>query len=337
MQVSIEVQTWRGSIAESRHVLECAVVDGEGRIHAGSADPRRVTSFRSSAKPFQLLALVERGHAARFGFTDEEVAVMAASHTGSAYHRRLVGGILERIGLTDGMLSCGFHDPLDPESLADVRAHPEKRGPLYNNCSGKHAGMLALAVAESWPTEGYERAEHPVQQLARRAVADLCGISSDELLTGTDDCGVVTFGLPLAAMARGYARLATAMDGGDTRDRALHRIRTAMTTYPVATGGAERFSTQLMEATRGRLLAKGGAEGLECVGIPGRGLGLAIKSLDGSSRALAPAILALLEHLGELGEAERERLAVSRRPVLRNHAGREVGHLEAVVRSPMPA
>jgi L-asparaginase II len=110
-----------------------------------------------------------------------------------------------------------------------------------------------------------------------------------------------------------------------------------MTTYPAATGGAARFSTQLMEATRGRLLAKGGAEGLECVAIPGRGLGLALKSLDGSSRALAPALLALLEHLGELGEAERERLAASRRPILRNHGGREVGHLEAVVRSPMPA
>jgi L-asparaginase II len=337
MQLSIEVQIWRGSIAESRHLLEIAVVDGEGRLHAGSADPRRVTSFRSSAKPFQLLALVERGHAARFGLSDEDVAVMAASHTGSAYHLRLVTGILERIGLTDRMLACGFHEPLDPESLADVRAHPEKRGPLYNNCSGKHAGMLALAVAESWPTEGYERPEHPVQQLARRAVADLCGVSSDELLTGTDDCGVVTFGLPLAAMARGYARLATAMDGGDAREQALHRIRTAMTTYPAATGGAARFSTQLMEATRGRILAKGGAEGLECAGIPGRGLGLALKSLDGSSRALAPAILALLEHLGELGEVELERLAGSRRPILRNHAGREVGHLEAVVRSPMPA
>jgi len=337
VQVSVEVQAWRGSIAESRHRLEFAAIDAEGRLHAGSGDARRVTSFRSSAKPFQLLALVERGHAERFGFSDEELAVMAASHTGSPYHLRLVTGILERIGLPETLLACGFHEPLDPESLADVRAHPEKRGPLYNNCSGKHAGMLALAVAESWPTEGYERQEHPIQQLARRAVADLCGIASDDLHTGTDDCGVVTFGLPLTAMARGYARLAAAMDGGDARERALHRIRTAMTTYPTATGGAARFSTQLMEATRGRLVAKGGAEGLECLGIMGSGLGLALKSLDGASRALPPATVALLEHLGEIHETERDRLASSRRPVIRNLVGREVGHLEAVVRSLTPA
>jgi L-asparaginase II len=337
MQVSVEVQAWRGSIAESLHRLEFATVDSDGRLHAASADPRRVTSFRSSAKPFQLLALVERGHAERWGFGDEELAIMAASHTGSAYHVRLVTGILERIGLPERMLACGFHEPIDHESLADVRAHPEKKSPLYNNCSGKHAGMLALALAESWPTEGYERPEHPIQQLARRAVADLCGVSSDELVTGTDDCGVVTFGLPLTAMARGYARFAAAIDEGDARERALYRIRTAMTTYPAATGGAARFSTRLMEATRGRLVAKGAAEGLECVGIPGRGLGLALKCLDGSSRALAPATIGLLAHLGELSEAERERLAESQHRVLRNHAGREVGRLEAVVRSLTPA
>jgi L-asparaginase II len=336
MQLSIEVQAWRGAIAESRHRLEAAVVDAEGRLQAGSGEPRLVTSFRSSAKPFQLLALVERGHADRWGFSDEQLAVMAASHTGSPYHLRLVSGILERIGVDEGHLACRFHEPLDPESLADVRAHPEKRGGLYNNCSGKHAGMLALAVAETWPIEGYERPEHPVQQLALRAVSELCGIPADELVTGTDDCGVVVFGLPLAAMARGYARLASAMDSGDDRERALHRIRRAMTTYPAATGGAARFSTHLMEATRGRLLAKGGAEGLECVGIPARGLGLTLKCIDGSARALGPATLALLEHLGELSESERERLAGARRPVLRNHAGREVGRLEAVVRALAP-
>ena len=331
MTVSLEVEAWRGSILESRHAMEAAVSDVEGRLHAATREPRLVTSFRSAAKPFQLLALIERGHAERWGFSDEEIAVMAASHTGSAYHRRLVAGILDRIGLTPDHLACGFHEPLDGESLAEVRVHPELRSPLYNNCSGKHSGMLALAKAETWPVEGYERPEHMVQRLALQSVADLCGLSADEVRTGTDDCGVVVFGLPLAAMARGYARLASAMATGDPRERALHRIRTAMTTYPEAVGGSGRFSTRLMEACRGRVVAKGGAEGLECAGILGQGLGVALKSRDGGGRALPPATVALLEHLGLLSESEREQLEPARQPVLRNHTGREVGQLTAVL------
>lgn len=337
MNIALEVQVWRSSILESRHRLEAVAADSEGRLHTATSDSRLVTSFRSSAKPFQLLSLVERGHADRLGFSDEELAVMAASHTGSEYHRRLVAGILGRIGLSDTHLACGFHEPLDPESLAWVRAHPDSRSPLFNNCSGKHAGMLALAVAEGWPTQTYERAEHPVQQLALRAVADLCGVPAEEVATATDHCGVVVFGLPLVAMARGYARLAAAMATGDARERALHRIRTAMTTYPKAVGGTGRLSTQLMEATRGRVVAKGGAEGLECIGIPGKGLGIAIKCVDGSARALGPAAVAMLDHLGELSQAEQERLAGVRRPSVSNHAGHEVGWLEAVIRVPAPA
>ncbi len=331
MPLSLVVHVFRGTILESRHRVHAAVCDVEGRLHAGTDEPRRVTTLRSSAKPFQLLPLVERGHAERWKFSDEELAVMAASHTGSAYHRVLVEGILARLGLEPRQLACGFHEPPDAEALAEVRAHPERRSPLYNNCSGKHAGMLALARAEGWPPEGYERPDHPLQQLMHRTVADVCGVGPDELATGTDDCGVVVFAAPLAVIARGYARLAAAMAQGDARERALHRIRTAMTSYPNAVGGAGRFSTRIMEVSRGRIVAKGGAEGLECMGFPGRGLGVVAKCEDGAARAVAPAAVALLEHLGLISEAEREKLAETSRPSLRNHAGREVGHLEAMV------
>jgi L-asparaginase II len=334
--ITLEVQVRRGDILESRHRIEAAVVDVEGRIHASTAEPQLVTSFRSAAKPFQLLALVERGHADRFHFSDEEVAVMAASHTGSAYHRALVTGILDRIELGPEHLACGYHDPIDPEALAEVRAHPERCSPLHNNCSGKHAGMLALARAEGWPVEGYERPDHGVQQLALRSVAEVCGLAPEEILTGTDNCRVVVFGLPVTSMARGYARLAAAMATGDARDRALHRIRSAMTTYPQAVGGAKRFSTQLMEAGRGRFVSKGGAEGLECIGLPGQGIGVTLKVRDGSGRALAPAVVALLEHLGMLSEAESERLAAQREPVLKNPMGQDVGRLTATLEALSP-
>ena len=332
MQMTLTVNVIRGPILESCHQIEAAVCDAAGRRVAGTENPDRVTTFRSTAKPFQLLPLVERGHADRWGFSDQELAVMTASHTGSAEHLRLVSGILGRIGLGPEHLACGYHDPIDRESLAVVRAHPEQRSPLYNNCSGKHASMLALAVAEKWPVAGYERADHPVQQLIHQTLAQVCGVDPESLQTGTDNCAVVVFGAPLSVMAHGYARLAAAMADGDARDQALHRIRTAMTSHPLAVGGAGRFTTTLMEKSRGRLVAKGGAEGLHCIGIPGRGLGVAVKCLDGATRALAPAVIALLQQLEALSEGDLERLGDLRRPILRNHRGDTVGAVEVSFR-----
>ena len=337
MHLSLVVHVLRGEILESRHTCEAAVCDVEGRLHAGTEHSRRFTTLRSSAKPFQLLALVERGWADTLGFTDEQLAVMAASHTGSAYHRGLVSGILARLELEPRHLACGYHDPIDPESLAAARLDPNLRSPLYNNCSGKHAGMLALARAEGWPVEGYERPDHPVQQAIRRVMTDLCGVPSEELKTATDDCGVPVFATTLPVMARLYARLAAASEGGDPRERALHRIRTAMTSYPQAVGGTQRFGTRLMEVTRGRMIAKGGAEGLECMGVPGRGLGLVVKCEDGANRAAAPAAIALLEQFGMLQDTERAQLESLRAPRLRNHAGLEVGRLEPLVEVASPS
>ena len=337
MRLQIDVFVRRGTIPESRHRVQAAVSDASGRLAAGTEHAGGVTTFRSAAKPFQLLPLVERGHAARWGWSDEQLAVMAASHTGSPAHVALVSGILERLELTDRHLACGYHEPFDPVSLAHVRAHPEDRSALYNNCSGKHAGMLCLARSEGWPVAGYERSDHPVQQLMKRTVAEMCGVAADALEVAVDGCSVSVFGLSLSAMACGYARLAEASADGDGRARALSRIRGAMCAFPRMVGGEGRFSTVLMEETRGRLVAKGGAEGLECVGLPVRRWGLALKCEDGQARGIAAATLALLEHLEELLEAELERFARLRRPVVTNHAGLEVGALEAVVRVLSPS
>lgn len=332
MRLRIGVQVLRGAICESRHRIEAVVGDADGRLETATERADTVTTFRSAAKPFQLLPLVERGHADRWGWSEEQLAVMAASHTGSPAHVALVTGILERLGLGDRHLACGYHDPIDAASLEHVRTHPAERTSVYNNCSGKHAGMLCLALSEGWPVEGYHRPEHPVQQLVARTIAEVCGVGFDSLVTAVDGCNVPVFGLPLAAMARGYARLAAARPSGDARMVALDRIRCAMSAHPRAVGGEGRFGTVLMQKTGGRLVVKGGAEGLECVGLPGRGLGLALKCEDGQSRALAPATLALLEHLGELSDGERSELRSFRRPVVMNHAGAEVGALEAVIR-----
>jgi L-asparaginase II len=335
MRVHVEVTVRRGPVVESRHALRFAACDPAGRLVASSPDPDRVTMFRSSAKPFQLLPLVERGYADRWGFGDEELAVMAASHTGTARHVELVRGILARIGLGEDALECGYHDPEDPGSLARLRAGAEPRSPLYNNCSGKHAGLLALVRSEGWPVEGYFRPEHPLQQLLHRTVAEMCGVAPESVPIGMDGCSLAVFALPLRAMARSYAALASAADrpGDDPRSRSLARIARAMTAHPRIVEGEGRVSTALMEATSGRLLAKGGAEGLQLVAWPGRGQGLALKCEDGAKRAVGPAIVALLEHLGWLDAEESGRLATVRRAVLLNSAGRDVGGIEAEVRA----
>ena len=332
MRFQIDVIVWRGAIAESRHRVQAAVCDADARLEAATVQAGIVTTFRSAAKPFQLLPLVERRHADRWGWSDEQLAVMAASHTGSPEHIALVTGILDRLGLTEGHLACGYHEPLDPISLEHLRSHPEARSSVYNNCSGKHAGMLCLAVSEGWPVEGYHLPDHPVQRAMAQSVAEVCGVGMESLVTAVDGCNVPVFGLPLVAMARGYARLAAATPDGDAREVALDRIRRAMCAHPKAVGGDGRFSTVLMQRTGGRMVAKGGAEGLECVGLPARRLGLAVKCEDGQGRGLAPATLGVLEHLGALSPDERSGLEEWRRPIMTNHAGREVGTLEAVIK-----
>ena len=335
--LEVEVVVWRGSIPESRHHIEVAAVTPEGERVASTRGADRVTTFRSAAKPFQLLPLVERGHADRWGFDDETLAIMCASHTGSRYHVERVAAILARLGLTDRDLACGFHEPLDPESLERIRSDASLRSPLYNNCSGKHAGMLALALAEGWPTRGYERADHPVQQLMLRTVAEMCGLAPESVAVAVDGCSASVFGLPLPNMAQGFARFAAARPAGDARQRALARIRDAMLRHPRATGGAGRAGTELMERSGGRLVAKGGAEGLECLGLAERGLGLALKCEDGQGRAVMPAVLAVLELLGWLGRDELARFAGLGSPVVTNHTGLEVGRLEAEARRLEPS
>ena len=336
MRSRLEVFVRRGGAFESHHRLQAAVCDADGRLVECTEHPELSTTWRSGAKPFQLLPLVERGHVDRWGFGADELAVMAASHTGSAEHLTLVRRILERIGRDERDLACGYHDPPDPESLAELRAHPEKRSPLYNNCSGKHAGMVALALAEGWPVAGYHHPEHPLQQLVRRTVVEVTGVPDERIETGIDGCSVVAFGLPLTGMATAYARLAAASASGSARERALARIREVMTGHPYVIGGHGRFSSEVMAAAHGRLLSKVGAEGLECVAWHERGLGIAVKCEDGATRATEPATLALLERLGALGAAERGALESFRRPRIANAVGLDVGWIEAEIR-PIPS
>jgi L-asparaginase II len=333
----IRVSVLRGGTVESEHAVEGVVVDAAGSVLAATERPDRVTFFRSSAKPFQLVPLVERGHADRLGLTDRHLALMSASHNGEPAHVQGALEILERAGARVEDLECGFHFPEDAETAERLhRADPAERTAIYNNCSGKHAGMVALAKAEGWPVAGYTRPDHPVQRLLHEVIADLCGVDAATMPSAVDGCSASNPALSLLAMARGFARFAAARADAPgagaeaARTRALARIRAAMTAHPGMVAGRGRFCTDFMAATASRGLAtKTGAEGLQLVAVPGRDLGIAVKAVDGARRAVAPALVGWLEALELLDGREVAALSAHARPPILNHRRIVVGTIEA--------
>ena len=315
---------------EAEHAALVVSWQGDGDEAVPSDD--FVTFFRSACKPFQALPLVERGHADRFGFGAAELAVMSASHNGAAEHVAVVRRMLDAIGLTERHLLCGFHYPEDPDHDAALRKGALAPSALYNNCSGKHAGMLALAVAEGWPVEDYVSFDHPVQRACVQAVAEMCGVDARAMPLGVDGCSAANPAVPLSAMARGFARFASAKaagPGADARERALARIRGAMIAEPVLVAGEGRFCTDVLRAGAGAVVTKTGAEGLQCLGFPATGEGVAIKVLDGARRAVGPAALAWLREGERLSPAALSALERWAHPAIKNHRGIVVGDLWA--------
>jgi L-asparaginase II len=195
---------------------------------------------------------------------------------------------------------------------------------LHNNCSGKHAAMLARAHTAGWPTYGYERREHPVQRHCLESCATWAGLSADDIGQAIDGCGVVAFALPLENMARAWSRLARA---ARDREEVPNRVVHAIATRPFLIGGTDRFDTVLMQETQGRVVAKIGAEGVHSVGIPDSGIGFAVKVDDGAQRAQFPAVLRVLQILGVLGDSLSPRLEEFLRRPLRNTRGEVVGEV----------
>ena len=324
--LSLDVVATRGGLVESRHRVHAAVVGADDRLAAAAGDPGEVTFWRSCAKPFQVMPLVATGGFDRAGWGDDQLALACASHGGEPEHVALAAGMLSSLGLEEGDLACGPHDPLSARGARLVRESGIRPSRLHNNCSGKHAAMLARAVVEGWPHEGYEQPAHRVQRDCTAAVAEWCGVHDGDLAQAVDGCGVVVYALPLEAMARAFGRLARAARGGDDVSA---RIAHAMVTRPFLVGGTDRFDTVLMEETEGRVLAKVGAEGVHTLALLDQGVGLAVKPEDGSPRAQFPAVLRLLQHLDALPATLPARLAdIAVRPV-RNTRGEVVGDVRA--------
>jgi L-asparaginase II len=311
------VENRRGSFVESRHIVHVAVVDRDGELVAHAGDPDLVAFWRSAAKPFQALPLVEDGVADRFGLTREDLALACSSHSSEQGQVALVREFLQRIGCTERELLCGPHRPLSETVARDYETRGVRLTAVYSNCSGKHTGMLALAKHHDWPTQFYTRVEHPVQQRCLAEVSRWTEVPAERIGVAVDGCGVACFAIPLRSMALAYARLAIA-DFGLRIDKAevvtrhgahtdnpqsaignpQSRIVEAMLHHPDLIAGSRRPCTELMRAHPGRVVTKVGAEGVYSALLLREGLGVALKVEDGHSVASALALAAVLAELG---------------------------------------
>ncbi|TLS38633.1 asparaginase [Pseudalkalibacillus caeni] len=297
--MTYSVEIYRGNHLESTHQAHIAVVNYKGELLYSHGDPYRLTFPRSSMKPFQAIPLIETGTADFFNYHNADISVSCASHSGEPFHRSRVSDILARIGLQENDLQCGTHIPRDHDSYIKLIKSGKELTPLYSNCSGKHSGMLATAVKMGEDYESYREPNHPVQRRIMKAISETCNIPEEKIQISVDGCGVPVHRLPLYNAALGFSRLAAHTTIDDSRrQETLKRIKEAMTEYPEMVAGTDRFDTDLMRTFKGKIVAKAGAEGVQCLGVSEEGIGIAIKMEDGNARACSAVTLEVLKQLG---------------------------------------
>lgn len=320
----------RGNTTENIHRGAIALIDAAGRVIASAGDIDRRIFPRSAVKSMQALAMLTSDAPRRFSITDEEIALAAASHHGEDVHLATVSGLLDRIGLDADALECGAHLPTNAKAREALRAAGSKPLSLHNNCSGKHAGMLALARDLGVPSAGYVSIDHVVQKRVRAAIEAVIGQELTLDACGTDGCSIPTYAAPLRAFARGFARMATGQGLPYDLADASRRVFDAATGHPRLVAGTGAFDTVLMEAFGGRLMQKTGAEAVQCGAIRDLGLGYAIKCDDGNMAASQAMLAALLLRHANPDAIQRDLLEAWATQPIRNVRGLVVGEMRAI-------
>jgi L-asparaginase II len=317
----------RGNWVENRHRGAFVVVDASGKVIASAGDTARPVFPRSAVKSMQALAMVTSGAIGKFGLRDGELALACASHQGEDIHVSGVTSFLGHVGLDQSALECGAHAPGNAAAREALRASGQAPSPLHNNCSGKHSGMLSVALALGVPTEGYVEREHPVQVQVRRAIETVIGETLSVDHCGRDGCSIPTWAAPLEAWARGFARMVTGKGLPPDLASAAARIIDAATRHPQLVAGTGQLDTLVMAAFNGRVMQKGGAEGVQCGAIRDKGWGYALKCDDGNMAASQVMVANLLLALAEPDAAQRAALERFAMQTVKNVRGFEVGRL----------
>ena len=319
----------RGSVVESIHVGSVAVVDTDGVLLYQAGDPWVLTMTRSALKPLQAMPFIAAGGAERFGYSKTQVALLCASHSGEPRHVAGVADMLARAGNTPDDLQCGTHAPGFYDARGEIPP-PPPYSPLQHNCSGKHSGMLAYCVHCGLPKANYLDYEHPLQREIRESVAHFAGVAERDLQAGIDGCSAPNYAVPLAGLARAFARLASRTPDA-VYGCAPQTLADAMTAHPEMVSGERRNDLAYMSAGAGDWVTKIGAEGVQAIGVRSLGLGIAVKVADGAKRGLHPAVVSVLDQLGLLDDSRRRALSGWGEAIVRNYRGIETGRVHPLV------
>lgn len=323
----------RGNTVESIHRGHYIVIDGEGNTVASAGEPSTVTYFRSACKPHQSIPLITSGAADAFGFTEDEIAISCASHSGEPMHVEIVARMLDKIGMRAEDLRCGTHYPFAEAESRRMQAAGETPTQLHNNCSGKHTAMLALAKHIGADPADYERFAHRVQQRILRAIAEFTELRPEDIAIGIDGCAAPNFAVPVHAMARSFINLISPGSSHEATQAAAARVVSAMLNHPELIGGSERLDTILMRAAPGKLISKVGAHGVWLGGVlPSEiyptGSAIALKIEDGDDLYSRPVVAVnLLRKLGVIDQTDLVEL--SPMPI-KNRRGDLVGEIVAM-------
>jgi L-asparaginase II len=320
---------------ESVHYGSVAVVDAAGTLLWSAGDPNALTFSRSTLKPYQALPFVEAGGPAAFGFAEEEVALMCASHSGEDRHVALADALLAKAGCTEKQLQCGCHVPLRFTAFDKQPPARSKFDQRYNNCSGKHAGFLAYCRMTETPLESYLDEGHPLQRAIRATTARIAGIEETSIAVGIDGCSAPNLALPLDRLARLYALLARPEQATEAQ-ASLATLADAMSRHPEIVSGEGRSDLHFVQAFKttendSDVVAKIGAGGVQLFGVRSTGIGIAIKVADGHMPSLYCTAVTVLDQLGLLDDTRRSALSAYARPPIRNHRGTVTGELRSVL------
>ena len=294
----IDVQVTRGKQIESRHQIKAVIVSSSGEVLDSWGDIEQAVYPRSAIKAMQVLCFIELGGHEKFNFTPAEIAILCASHNAEPKHVATVENILAKIDLNESDFECGSHWPMRDEASHQLAAQGAQPNQLHNNCSGKHAGMLALARILGESYRGYINIDHPVQQHIAQVMAEMCEVDYSKADWSPDGCSAPTWAIPLTQLALAFAKFADPILLAPKRQRACRTIYQAVVDNPFMVAGTERYNTELMEIFGDRIFLKGGAEGVYIAAIPELKLAIALKCEDGASRAAESAMTALLDHVG---------------------------------------
>lgn len=316
MESEILAKVIRGETIESVHRGHLIVVEGDGKPIAQFGNPETITFFRSAAKPFQVLPFLLSGGAEALDFSDREIALACGSHSSEKFHVELAAKMLEKCGLSEADLQCGAHLPFNDKAADKMIEKKEKPTQIHNNCSGKHAAMLAFAKHIGADLGSYLSPEHPIQQEILKTVSLFTDVPPNKIQIAVDGCSAPNFALPIAAMAKSFVRLVfPPADFDENLKNACRRVVSAMVSYPELVGGTDRLDTMIMKASPNKLISKIGAEGVYLAGIlPSEkwksGIGIAFKIEDGDDKRARPTVaVELLRQLGVLNARSLRKLS----------------------------